>query len=452
MIAKDGATGFAFAVLGSPDSDVIIEAPEQHVDMNKLKAEAERASQWFYCSNVLGGCGGQLMTVNGPHKRPHFRHYSQTGCTLRDNPETRDRFTHRIIQNALVAWLERLGYPAKAEHFLNTRSRVDVYTAGAVIEVQLSGESSHSMSQRTERYGGNVTWLFGEHGNIASRDSRLQDDGFVLLVRPAGHRDGVPHWLERRDVEIGVRTRVPRADDTWIPLNDCTFTSEGGVQLGPLGDARDAIAAEREAARAAKQRADEHAADRASEAAKERNRGWTQREPDRQTPPPIDVPAVGLSPAEVERRAALVAKAAARSARQPGPRPTVLGPTALARWEHTQGLVSVHLRHVLRYHGIQYIDSYPEWIADTDGRWTEGLPAHLVDPAWAVVYLTGVVASGPVASIADPSCDPDGLIIERLTQRGLLALADGGEYALYKSLHTLSDSGRLAGLEGQSAG
>lgn len=115
-------------------------------------------------------------------------------------------------------------------------------------------------------------------------------------------------------------------------------------------------------------------------------------------------------------------------------------------------MVSVHLRHVLRYHGIQYVDSYPEWIADTDGRWAEGLSTHLVDPAWAVVYLTGVVASGPVVSIADPNCDRDGRVIERLTQRGLIALIDSEGYDLYQSLHTLSDSGRQAGLRGHSAG
>lgn len=42
----------------------------------------------------------------------------------------------------------------------------------AVIEVQLSGETAHSMEARTTRYGGSVTWLFGAGGHITSRDAR----------------------------------------------------------------------------------------------------------------------------------------------------------------------------------------------------------------------------------------------------------------------------------------
>lgn len=160
------------AALGSPDGELIV-APDFQAEMITLQRSARQAGQGFFCPPSLGGCGERLNVVAGPVRRPYFRHSRGSACG--GVAEGRDIFTHRQIQHELIRWLAGLGFRAEAEHYFrgDRRSRVDVYVGGGldrVVEVQLSNETAASKLDRTERYGGNVTWLFGPAGPLASRD------------------------------------------------------------------------------------------------------------------------------------------------------------------------------------------------------------------------------------------------------------------------------------------
>ena len=137
----------------------------------------------------------------------------------------RDVYTHAIIQAELVDWLRAHGHPdAVTEKRLDARSRVDVHCSpGAVIEVQLSGETDSSMRSRTSRYGGNVTWLYAQANTISSRDSALERDGVVLVVRlrPAASEIGWRPQTEFRGQRIDIGVEVSRTyggGTRWCPL------------------------------------------------------------------------------------------------------------------------------------------------------------------------------------------------------------------------------------------
>jgi competence CoiA-like predicted nuclease len=207
-----------FAVLGDPDGDRVIAAPDDHGEMARLQREAHQAELGFFCATAAGGCGDRLSAVNGRQRRPYFRHFPGAICGLRETAEVRDWFTHRMIQNALVAWLHDLGFPAAIEQRVGAHARVDVLSANAVIEVQLSGETEISRQERTTKYGENVTWLFDPHRNITSRDAQLEDEGVVLLVRmapppcwrwrPSTSASDAPTWtVSRRGLTSGRRSK-----------------------------------------------------------------------------------------------------------------------------------------------------------------------------------------------------------------------------------------------------
>lgn len=104
----------------------------------------------------------------------------------------------------------------------------------------------------------------------------------------------------------------------------------------------------------------------------------------------------------------------------PGPRPAVLSLDDLPAWESRFGPCATPggpwLR-VLEHHA----DSYARKTSLIDGSWATDLPHHLVDPAWAALFLTMIIVSGPVEAIVAHDTDPDGLIVDRLATQGLIA-------------------------------
>jgi hypothetical protein len=83
-------------------------------------------------------------------------------------------------------------------------------------------------------------------------------------------------------------------------------------------------------------------------------------------------------------------------------------------------------------------------------RWATGLPEHLVDPAWAALYLTTTSLSGQVSVFVgggdldrdllypyDP-IDPDRLILARMAALGLIRVdIEPGEPVMVRVLHDL---------------
>ena len=429
--------GVPFAVVGDPDGDRIVEAPDSQKAMRVLQREVEDAGERFYCARSVGGCGHRVTVVAGTERHPHFRHLPGSRCSLTDEREARDRYTHRLIQLELVRWLRYLRFDARPEHYVARRSRVDVFCSPkAVIEVQLSGETAYSMEARTTRYGGSVTWLFGPGGHITSRDTVLAEAGVVQLVRLRPDRDAErPGTLTGRRVDIGVQTLAGPGRDggvVWFPLVDCVFDPVTGLAAPTYSAEVDRVRADREADAAA-----EEVARLAAEEQEQRLRAaaaeWAARRmrlgrsPGCPAPPPPqrDVEVAELKPRPVPSTGA------------PGRRPTVFTMGDLHRWETQHDRRAEHpgrWQNVITLHA----DIYPWWCSWVDGRWTELLPEVLVEPAWAALFTTCTIYSDQVSKLIDPLIDPDHVIAKHMVRLGLIEVCGGSGYLKYTRLHDLA--------------
>jgi hypothetical protein len=436
-----------FAVLGDPAGNRYIQAPPTQAEMHVIKTDAETRGELFFCSSRLGGCGQRVMVINGPERRPHFRHYARTDCPL-TRATARDIYTHAMIQAALVGWLHNHGHPdAVTEKRLDKRSRVDVHCEpGAVIEVQLSGETDSSMRCRTSRYGGNVTWLYDPHNAISSRDSALARDSIVLLVRlrPAGGRTirEPQTGFSQQPIDIGLSFRLGDTDGgytDWWPLEECTFSPAEGLRPpGYAAAKQDVIDARR--LRQERAEAEQRSVDKALAERQEVLREIAASERARQAKFMQDL-AVRRGKSEQETAARRARNLADRGGvpglgTRQGWHPVVYTLQDLAIWEAQHQMEApVHgaWRRVLEYHDGPYAD----WVALMTDGWATGLPEHLIDPAWAALYQTGTSMSGQVSVFlgggdldVDPlrpydPIDPQGLILARFVALGLVTLHGG---------------------------
>lgn len=430
-----------FAVVGDPMGERFVEAPPTQAKMVAMKRAADAAGERFYCSLPLTGCGAVLTVVAGAVRRPHFRHPKGAGCQLSDPTAVRDIYTHRMIQDELVRWLRHAGHVASIEKYVERRSRVDVFCEpNAVIEVQLSGESAASMLDRTARYGGNVTWLFGADGVIASRDSLLVEMGAVLVVRlrPTDEDAALSGFRGAgRRIDIGVLAHGEsgRMAIQWSPLAECAFDPSTGLQAPNYASAL-AAASQRRAGKAA---AALQRAARESDAARRESERMAQRidyyRRARAVQPVIRPPQPSVDATEAPPRPMPPEP-------MPGPRPQVAILADLPHWEakferrvNRQG----PWPRVLAVHDDDYTWR-TSWI---DGKWLSGLPAHLVDPGWAALYLTTLWADGHVAQLVDNELDPHGVIVGRMAKLGLVELSGsaGEPRTRFHTVHDLRSIG-----------
>ena len=213
-----------FAVVGSPDSRTPVRAPEDRDLARRL-----RAANKFYCSSVLGGCGGELTFAVGDVNVPHFRHHSKSGCILLGSNTAQDRYTHLAIQEALRYWVETaLGLACRLEVAIES-GRTDVLVSGpdfeVALEVQRSPLPAYKASERTAVYGqraDTVQWLFTRK-DIDAYKVELAEQGWSLRV----------WWGWRtKECRIGVSYRcgedvLAETKDVGGPLTDWHITAAG---------------------------------------------------------------------------------------------------------------------------------------------------------------------------------------------------------------------------------
>lgn len=448
--------GTTFAVLGSAASSRFMQAPASNETMLQFQQMMAISGESLFCSTRAGGCGDRLHVVNGTKRRPHFRHFAGTACELRDRALAADRYTHRIIQDSLVTWLQRQGTQAAIEERLDTRSRVDVYCqpGGAVIEVQLSAESASSMLQRTQRYGGNVIWLFGTNASISSRDHLLARDGFVLVVRlrPAATITAPFNSMLFRNpfpVEVGILHTAfgDWANPViWHPLEKCEFDPRTATLRPPglnqiialVKHSRSTEVVPDQATRLGRpptdspergRRTHRETTIKAAAADISRHDTYQQRR---------DASDEALSAAQ-ERAAILRARVTLDS--HNGPRPTVVAEEGIRTWaaRHHKAPppATSPWRNTLAHNAADYIAR----CGQISAAWAVGLPEYLVDPAWGALYHTMVVSSAPLHRLADLQTDPEGIIIHRFISLGLIAVRNCSDTDRYRAAHNLRHVG-----------
>jgi len=120
----------------------------------------------------------------------------------------------------------------------------------------------------------------------------------------------------------------------------------------------------------------------------------------------------------------------------PGPRPRVFTIELMAAWETHFGLRYSRdgpWHQTIAKSDPETLRTFTSWI---DGRWQTGLPDHLVDPAWALLYRTTRDPSGPIDWLIDRSFDPQGSILHRMNACRLIRLYEIPT-PIYVTLHDL---------------
>ncbi|RJU00842.1 hypothetical protein D6T65_10295 [Arthrobacter frigidicola] len=205
-------------------------------------ARGMKATNRFYCSSALGGGGGELTFAIGDINVPHFRHHVKSKCALLGSNETRDRYTHLAIQEALLDWIETtLGLACRLEVAIES-GRTDVLVSGppfeVALEVQRSPLSALRAGDRTTLYSqraDTVQWLFARK-DIDAYKTELAEQGWSLRV-----------WWgwQTRERRIGVTYRcgddvVADTKDSGGPLTDWRITAVG-LESAHLQLARESV-------------------------------------------------------------------------------------------------------------------------------------------------------------------------------------------------------------------
>jgi hypothetical protein len=234
-----------YAVLGSPDSGIVVRAPEDRNEARRLKSAST-----FHCSVVLGGCGGELIFAIGDVNIPHFRHQGGSKCSLVSSGSAADRYTHLAIQEALRSWIQGMpGFSCKLEVSIEN-GRTDVLATGpsfeAALEVQRSQLSSRNAQERTARYlhrASAVDWLYA-YQNIDAHKAEIAERGWSLRI-----------WWgwAKQECRLGVSYETgigPEAEVKQIggPLSEWELTP-AGLDSVHLRTAKESVRAWREAER-----------------------------------------------------------------------------------------------------------------------------------------------------------------------------------------------------------
>ena len=234
-----------YAVVGSPASRMPVRAPADRVQARRLKG-----GNAFYCSTLLGGCGGELIFAIGDVNVPHFRHQAGSACALISSRSLSDRYTHLAIQEALRSWVERMpGFTCRLEVSIEN-GRTDVLATGpsfaVALEVQRSQLPARRAQERTRVYaqGANaVDWLYA-YKDIDAHKAELADRGWSLRI-----------WWGWASQECRIGVRYESGTETEIeykeiggPLVEWEITSRG-LDSRFLRVAKESVTGRREAAR-----------------------------------------------------------------------------------------------------------------------------------------------------------------------------------------------------------
>ena len=147
-----------------------------------------KSGNTFYCSSVLGGCGGELTFAIGDINVPHFRHQAGSKCSFIASKSLRDLYTHLAMQEALRAWIEAMpGFSCRLEVSIEN-GRTDVLVTGpsfeVALEVQRSALTASRVLERTAVYSQRaniVQWLYASR-EIEAYKAELAERGWSLRI------------------------------------------------------------------------------------------------------------------------------------------------------------------------------------------------------------------------------------------------------------------------------
>ncbi|MEV7928470.1 hypothetical protein [Kitasatospora sp. NPDC088779] len=214
------------AVIGGPDSDRPVIAPEEPHNLDEFRRHF--GTDQFWCGTHLGGCGEKLMTKRYEWKVCHFSHYPDrdgSKPTCHRSATGVESADHLFIKRDVKAWLADQGHLAQGD------LRSLGHGPGDAVDFWLRATEQHlrfalhpgdyrSWRRAVESLGaktGRVEWVFGRDGVVVN--DMVARRGYALRVRCE------TQGTDRR-VLIGLVTAGTGAIP-WAPLESCRMTSEG---------------------------------------------------------------------------------------------------------------------------------------------------------------------------------------------------------------------------------
>ncbi|MEV7022088.1 competence protein CoiA family protein [Kitasatospora sp. NPDC093558] len=178
------------AVIGGPDSDQPVIAPEQPHHLDELRRHF--GTDQFWCGTHLGGCGEKLMTKRYEWKVCHFSHYPDrdgSKPTCHRSATGVESADHLFIKRDVKAWLADQGYLAQADlrslgH--DPGDAVDFWLCptGQHLRFALHPGDYRTWRRAVESLGaktGRVEWVFGRDGAVVT--DTVARRGYALRVR-----------------------------------------------------------------------------------------------------------------------------------------------------------------------------------------------------------------------------------------------------------------------------
>ncbi|HEV2344717.1 MAG TPA: hypothetical protein VGS97_11535 [Actinocrinis sp.] len=218
------------AVLGSPDSAEPVILPTDHDDLDAFRTHY--AGSRFWCGELLGGCGRELVSKKYADRLCHFAHVADSVA----GPSTCSRGAHSAdhlyVRRAARTWLHGLGYQVEGElRGAQHDEAVDFQVPGGPwLRFQLRSLTAEQWEQedaRARKGGRPITWFLPRSDE--AEDASFETENPALLMRVEA--DGTTALPERR-VEIGTRSASGQVH--WDRLEDCGLDEQGRMQTPTL--------------------------------------------------------------------------------------------------------------------------------------------------------------------------------------------------------------------------
>ncbi|WP_406482642.1 hypothetical protein [Streptomyces sp. NBC_01615] len=199
------------AVVGDEHSDVPVVLPQEAIELDQFRHVHEHDTYW--CGLLLGGCGSELTTKRYLQRQCHFAHVPlpsgvphvcrrpAIGEASADHLYVKSAMSQSLLEHGRAA---RFAFPPPI---------------GSLVDVDLENSTSlrvHMDNAVPPNWAGGRTVVLGP--GVVLEPGVLAGCPYVHRVRCESDGTGRRVW-------IGTQSLGHATD--WVPLSDCTWTSDG---------------------------------------------------------------------------------------------------------------------------------------------------------------------------------------------------------------------------------
>lgn len=207
------------AVQGGPDSDEPVVCPTDAAELDAFREETRGAA--FWCSALLGGCGGQLSTRRCVDRASHFFHLPDPEgllppCGRRTQGSGVGSGDHLYVKRATQKWFHRQGLVPNY-HFVDHEEA----PVGSVVDIHVN---EHRLRVHMNK-DVPIDWNALGAGELILGPGVQIDRDLLALLR---YVNRIKFKTEGRTRVVEIGTEVAGEGTRWnIDLADCRVTPDG---------------------------------------------------------------------------------------------------------------------------------------------------------------------------------------------------------------------------------